>query len=172
MAIIKDRVALGRVSQPTTVEECRAERVFENLVEELEACPIKGVGLSAIQIGIQRRACIMKVNKADMLKMVNPAIVNTWETVTNTGEGCLSFPGVYVDTDRFAGCIVEWTDGETGEKRSGSFEGIEAICIQHEIDHMDGVVIYDRRYVAKPKVGRNDPCPCNSGVKFKKCCGK
>lgn len=172
MPIIKDRALLRQVSRPTTVEECKATSIFERLLSDLESSPISGVGLTAIQIGVPIRACIIKDNRGETWRMVNPEIIDKYDSMTNQGEGCLSLPGIFVDTDRYHGCGVKWTNYDTGKEVMGVFQGMESICVQHEVDHMDGVTIVERRYAGKPKVGRNDPCTCGSGKKWKKCCGK
>ena len=107
----------------------------------------------------------------------------------------MSYPKKGTPTKRYRDIIVQTAQSESGwyfsgvestNEARGSWEEktkkdeqenrlLEAICVQHEIDHLNGLTIHDRENKTKPmvsqkKVGRNDPCPCGSGKKFKKCC--
>jgi peptide deformylase len=106
------------------------------------------------------------------LDLINSVIIEKEDPMVFRGEGCLSFPNIYKDTRRFNQITIE-NYNLLGYKETLVFEGFEAVAIQHEIDHMDGIVFLDRLQqplVAGNKVGRNDLCPCGSGKKFKKCC--
>lgn len=128
---------------------------------------VGGVGLAAIQIGIPKRVAIVRL-PGTSVDLWNPKIVEVYGEQVLFPEGCLSLPGLCKTVARRKGVIVKNGDG-----RTLSFEGFDAIVVQHEIDHMNGVVIVDREYRAV-QVGRNDPCPCGAEkdgkfVKFKKC---
>ena len=150
-----------------------------------------GIGLAANQIGID--AAVAVVNVREPIILINPEIVSK-ETEISYYEGCLSFPGKGCHTKRyetvevktaqeegtliFSGCDI----GESGkgtweeDKRQSDRElrTLEAVCVQHEIDHLNGMRILDREVVTtirvEKKIGRNAPCPCGSGKKYKKCC--
>lgn len=169
MAIVTDLKILRKKSLATTVSACRDGNMFENLERELELSVVPGVGLSAIQIGAPIRACVIKSSKGEILRMVNPVISEMSVPTVVDGEGCLSLPGVHVRTSRFNQCLVEWTNYDSGVDICRYFYALDAFCIQHEVDHMDGIIMTDRKM---GKLGRNDLCNCGSGKKYKKCCGK
>ena len=151
-----------------------------------------GIGLAANQVGID--ASVAVVNVREPLVLINPKIVKK-ENEVDYYEGCLSYPGKGVRTRRYETVEVKteqvegswiFTGVETGETGTGSWEDknkakndrdlrlLEAVCVQHEVDHLNGLVCMDRKidttYRAAKKVGRNDQCPCGSGKKYKKCC--
>ena len=143
-----------------------------------------GAGLAAIQIGIPKRLFVYKeymykpLEGIDTMKtrdsmqcyiqsIINPKIVNAYDPFIFGGESCLSFPGKFISTKRFREVMV--TDNEHPGGRV--FEHILSIIMQHEIGHFDGKVLFDYEYKSNP-IGRNDKCPCNSGRKYKHCCGK
>lgn len=147
-------------------------RLIPLLERELSNSRIKGVGLSAIQIGYPVRLAIIRTTKTS-LNLINPSIIEEEDPMVFRGEGCLSFPNIYKDTRRFQQITIE-NYNLLGEKETFVFEGFEAVAIQHEIDHMNGLVFLDRLQrpmLAGNKIGRNDPCYCGSGKKYKKCCG-
>ena len=151
-----------------------------------------GIGLAANQVGIDAQVAV--VNVIEPLVLINPKIIHK-EFPIDYFEGCLSYPKKGTPTKRYRDIIVQTAQSESGwyfsgvestNEARGSWEEktkkdeqenrlLEAICVQHEIDHLNGLTIHDRENKTKPmvsqkKVGRNDPCPCGSGKKFKKCC--
>jgi peptide deformylase len=150
-----------------------------------------GIGLAANQVGID--AAVAVVNVTTPYILINPEIVEAWDEIPFY-EGCLSYPGKGVHTKRYESVRIktEQIEGEwifsgvdRGESGKGSWEDdevendrelrtLEAVCIQHEIDHLNGIRCLDKavdttiRVEKKP--GRNEPCHCGSGKKFKKCC--
>ena len=151
-----------------------------------------GIGLAANQVGIDAQVAV--VNVIEPLVLINPKIIHQ-EFPIDYFEGCLSYPKKGTPTKRYRDIIVQTAQSESGwyfsgvestNEARGSWEEktkkdeqenrlLEAICVQHEIDHLNGITIHDRENKTKPmvsqkKVGRNDPCPCGSGKKFKKCC--
>ncbi len=96
--------------------------------------------------------------------LINPEVEDMDDEFVNPNEGCLSFPGKKVSTRRFREITIKNFDGRK------MFTGLEAIITQHEIDHLNGLTIFDRTTNPFPKTGRNEPCPCKSGKKYKKCC--
>lgn len=100
-----------------------------------------GVGLAANQIGADDRVCVIKVDKP--LILVNPMIVNKFKKISFQ-EGCLSFPGDSVITERYAN--IQVTADNYSEPLYFSEENIlETVCVQHEIDHLDGILMHDRK---------------------------
>ncbi len=152
-----------------------------------------GIGLAANQVGIDAQVAV--VNVREPLVLINPKIKEQWDEI-DYYEGCLSYPKRGLHTKRYKNIIIkteqeesEWyfSGVETGKEGKGSWEKeqsdkqdqeqrlLEAICVQHEIDHLNGITIHDRENKPKPivkikSVGRNEPCPCGSGKKYKKCC--
>ena len=169
--IITNIDQLRRGSIACAPGETKAKEVFEKLDEALTQSIVPGVGLAAIQIGIPLRACIIKYKDLN-LKMENPVILEKYDPFIFPQEGCLSLPNIHVDTERYREIFVEWIDPDTGKDREATFLNEEACIVLHETDHMDGVLILDRKKKKQEKIGRNDPCSCNSGRKYKKCCGR
>jgi peptide deformylase len=150
-----------------------------------------GIGLAANQIGID--AAVAVVNVREPIILINPKIVSR-ETEIPYYEGCLSFPDkgchtiryetVEVKTEQIEGSWI-FSGVDTGDTGKGSWEDdqskqdrelrtLEAVCVQHEIDHLNGMRILDREVDTtirvEKKPGRNEPCHCGSGKKYKKCC--
>ena len=112
----------------------------------------KGIGLAAPQVGILKRLvvvdCSDKNNIKKPIKLINPEIVKSSSEITEFEEGCLSLPTQYAKVKRPAEIIVKFQNIE-GTFCQESFSGIEATCIQHEIDHLDGKLFVD--HVSKLK---------------------
>ena len=134
-----------------------------------------GIGLAANQVGID--ASVAVVNVKEPIVLINPKIVRK-EEETRYYEGCLSFPKKGCHTKRYKIVEVE-TDNIESNMTFGAgdtdLDLLESVCVQHEIDHLKGMRILDRAMELtirrdKPKIGRNEPCPCGSEKKYKKCC--
>jgi peptide deformylase len=103
-----------------------------------------GVGLAAPQLGLSQRLLVYRVGPdAPLIALVNPRVEWASEDLETLDEGCLSIPGIVVDVDRPVHVRVRAQD-EEGEERLVEASGLEARVIQHEIDHLDGVLILDR----------------------------
>ena len=104
-----------------------------------------GVGLAAPQVGIMKRVIVMdciKDGPPEPMTLINPRIVWASEDVNIYEEGCLSIPEQYADVKRPASVTVEWMDLE-GATQERTFTGLWATCVQHEIDHLDGILFID-----------------------------
>lgn len=103
-----------------------------------------GVGLAAPQIGQSIRMVVIDVteDKTNLLTMINPVITATNDELALGEEGCLSLPGIYEKVKRHTQVTVEYTD-LNNQRQSLEADGLLAICIQHELDHLDGVVFVD-----------------------------
>jgi peptide deformylase len=128
-----------------------------------------GVGIAAVQIGEPIQAAWFRVmtrtTKFEHL-LFNPEVVEESGFLRFNGEGCLSIPDMRMTTERFKRITVKNGDGEII-----TAEDMNAVVLQHEIDHMHGVLCTDRCVMSnKMKPGRNDLCPCGSNKKYKKCC--
>ena len=151
-----------------------------------------GIGLAANQVGIDAQVAV--VNVREPLVLINPQYEELGNEIQYY-EGCLSFQGKGVNTKRYDSVVIKteqdessWyfsgashpTDGQTGwekqqrNKNDQELRLLETVCVQHEIDHLNGVTIMDRQVIntitTENKIGRNDPCFCGSGKKYKKCC--
>ncbi|GAA4650466.1 peptide deformylase [Kistimonas scapharcae] len=110
----------------------------------------KGVGLAATQVNVQKRIFVMDLSedKSDPMVFINPEITPLTDEVTEYGEGCLSVPGFYESLDRPAKVRVKALD-RNGEPFEVECEGLMAVCVQHETDHLDGKLFVD--YLSKLK---------------------
>ncbi|MGR3805286.1 peptide deformylase [Marinibacterium profundimaris] len=106
-----------------------------------------GRGLAAPQVGVAKRLFVMdltwKAGPRSPVVMINPQIIDSAPTLQSTPEGCLSIPGLLVDVERPEAVIMAWTD-RSGLLREEEFTGFGAVCVQHELDHLDGIVTFDR----------------------------
>jgi peptide deformylase len=135
-----------------SVKEVRSEerQLMDDMLETMYAA--NGIGLAAIQIGIPKRIIVMDLskdeNKKKPLYFVNPVIKNKDILKATYEEGCLSVPNQFAEIDRPKKCEVEYLD-YNGEKKILKAEGLLAICIQHEMDHLEGILFID--YLSKLK---------------------
>lgn len=134
-----------------------------------------GIGLAAPQIGIAKNIAIIRLDKSrgPNFNLVNCKIDKGFDPALFKQEGCLSFPGRVEDTTRFQEVYIT---NNLVYPYSFVATGLISVVCQHEIDHLTSTLFMDRAVpkivpVKKNKVGPNDPCICNSGKKYKKCCG-
>ena len=103
-----------------------------------------GIGLAATQVGVMHRVLVYRVeSEAAVAALVNPVLEWASDEREPMEEGCLSLPGVLVEVDRPVHVRVRAQD-ERGEGLVIEASGLEARVIQHEMDHLDGVLILDR----------------------------
>ena len=111
-----------------------------------------GIGLAAIQVGVPKRIIVMDISKNSEKKnpmyFVNPIIRNKNSNFSTYEEGCLSVPDQFAEIERPSECEVEYLD-YNGEKKNINASGLLATCIQHEIDHLNGITILS--YISKLK---------------------
>lgn len=136
-------------------KKCREVEVIDDKVKELAQDMLEtmykndGIGLAACQVGILKRivvydvAYIQEDGKREGHILINPKITSRSKSMIEVEEGCLSFPDVYDSVIRHEKVTVEYTDLD-GKKRKINAKDIEAVCLQHEIDHLDGIVFLDR----------------------------
>ena len=127
------------------------ERVLmDDMLETMYDAP--GIGLAAIQIGVAKRIIVMDVSRDEDKKepryFVNPVIKNKNEEKAKYEEGCLSVPDQFAEIERPNTCEVEYLDYE-GKKQLLKADGLLATCIQHEMDHLEGILFID--YLSKLK---------------------
>ena len=126
------------------------QTLMDDMLETMYAAP--GIGLAAIQVGAPKRVIVLDLAKKDSPKnpmyFVNPEIIEKSKTNSTYEEGCLSVPGQFAEIDRPDKCHIKYLDyhGQPQEIRA---EGMLATCIQHEIDHLEGILFID--YLSKLK---------------------
>lgn len=135
---------LAKASKPIGGVDDSVRRLLDDMLETMYAAD--GIGLAAPQIGVLKRAIVVDVSrKGDEmkpLKMVDPEIVDASDEDIDYEEGCLSVPEHYAEVTRPARVTVRYID-EQGEIRELKAEGVLSVCIQHEIDHLDGILFID-----------------------------
>ena len=125
-------------------DELRA--LLDDMLETMYDAP--GIGLAANQIGSLHRVLVIDCGSRDdeetprPIKIINPEITGVSEELSSYEEGCLSIPEQFAEVDRPAVVRVKYLD-ENGQKHERLFEGLEATCVQHEIDHLDGILFVD-----------------------------
>jgi peptide deformylase len=141
---------LRQISKPVDKVGDEERLLMDDMLETMYAA--NGIGLAAIQIGIPKRIIVMDIckeeNKKEPRYFVNPIIKNKDILKSTYEEGCLSVPNQFAEVDRPKKCDIEYLD-YNGEKKILKAEGLLATCIQHEIDHLEGVLFID--YLSKLK---------------------
>lgn len=140
-------------SEPIAAVDDTVRQLADDMLETMYDAP--GIGLAAIQIGIPKRMLVLDIAREDEprnpLVVINPEIVFASEEHSVYQEGCLSIPEYYEDVERPARIGVKFLDRE-GAEREIEAEGLLATCLQHEIDHLNGVLFID--YLSKLKRDR------------------
>tara|TARA_Y100000590_G_scaffold414995_1_gene512359 strand:- start:209 stop:727 length:519 start_codon:yes stop_codon:yes gene_type:complete len=141
---------LRQVSQPVKNVGKDEQKLMDDMLDTMYAAD--GIGLAAIQIGVPKRIIVMDIgwNKGEKKPMyfVNPVIKNKDNNKSTYEEGCLSVPNQFAEIERPKNCEVEYLD-YNGEKKLLKAEGLLATCIQHEMDHLEGILFID--YLSKLK---------------------
>jgi peptide deformylase len=121
---------------------------------------LNGLGLSANQVGLSHSMCVINhIEEGKIYCLINPIIIEKSNTMHSFNEGCLSFPGLFLKVERPSWVFVEFQAGN-GEILRKKFEGVYATCVQHELDHLNGIVYTDlvspiKLEIAKQKVNSN-----------------
>lgn len=121
----------------------------------------KGLGLSACQVGLNYKLFVMGESHKTSMMVINPEIIEVSEETVNEFEGCLSFPGIFVNISRPVSVSARWLD-ENFESHEGTIEGYGARCFLHEYEHLNGVVYkskvsrlkWDRAFKKKGKIDK------------------
>jgi peptide deformylase len=111
-----------------------------SMVETLKE--LGGIGLSANQVGLRHRICVINMGD-EIWTMFNPVIVDHGMTPSRYSEGCLSYPGLYLKVPRYDHIKVRF-QATYGQDIEQEFDGLTAVCVQHEIDHLNGIMYTDR----------------------------
>ena len=141
---------LRQISKPVKSVGIEERRLMDDMLDTMYAAP--GIGLAAIQIGVPKRIIVMDISRDEDKKepryFVNPIIKNKNNETSKYEEGCLSVPDQFAEIERPNECEVEYLD-YNGKKKLLKADGLLATCIQHEIDHLEGVLFID--YLSKLK---------------------
>jgi peptide deformylase len=145
LTVDADIAVLKQVSQPVAKVDDDLRALMDDMLETMYEAP--GIGLAAIQVGVARRVIVMDISRGEDAPrepryFVNPEILWTSEETAPYEEGCLSVPEIYDEVERPARVRLRYLNyqGETVEEEA---EGLYAVCIQHEIDHLNGVLFID-----------------------------
>ncbi len=141
---------LRQISKPVEKVGKEEQNIMNDMLETMYNA--NGIGLAAIQIGLPLRIIVMDISKNEKEKnpmyFVNPVVKNKNIELSTYEEGCLSVPNQFAEIDRPSKCEVEYLDYH-GEKKILKAEGLLATCIQHEMDHLEGILFID--YLSKLK---------------------
>jgi len=142
--IIAPDPRLKQISAPVDRVDDDLRALMDDMLETMYAAP--GIGLAAIQIGVPKRVIVMDLARDDEPPepryFVNPEIVSKADELATYEEGCLSVPEFYEEVERPTECTVRFLDYQ-GELRELACEGMPATCIQHEMDHLEGILFVD-----------------------------
>ncbi len=188
-----DNPIINKKLKEVSVEEglAIAEELFQILNERGD-----GIGLAANQVGIDAQVAV--VNVTEPLVLINPKYIKKENEIVY-GEGCLSYPGHAIRTKRYRDVVIQTAQSESGwyfsgaeipadesrgsweverKKKDSELRLLESVCVQHEIDHLNGITIYDREIKLEPtksekKIGRNNLVTIRKGdavkvLKYKK----
>ena len=148
--IIEPDTILRKKSDPLEKVDNELRKLMDDMLETMHAAP--GIGLAAVQIGVLKRIVVIDIPKEKEKKkpifLINPEIVYKSKKTSIYEEGCLSLPGYFAEIERPAECQIEYLD-YNGKKKEMKVDGLLATCIQHEVDHLNGVLFID--YLSKLK---------------------
>lgn len=140
-------------STPVQAVDDGLRGLLDDMVETMRAAP--GIGLSAVQVGVPIRAIVAEVRggdhdpgKPEAKFLVNPEIIQSSDQVVDLEEGCLSLPDQFEEIERPARVTVRFLDYH-GKPQEERFDGVMARCIQHEMDHLEGVLFVDHLSAVK-----------------------
>ncbi|CAN7144126.1 MAG: peptide deformylase [Rhizobium sp.] len=135
---------LRQVSKPIERVDADFQRLADDMLETMYDAP--GIGLAAIQIGVPRRMLVIDISREgeekQPLVFVNPEVVASSDERSVYEEGCLSIPDYYAEVERPATVKVKYLDRD-GKEQTVEADGLLATCLQHEIDHLNGVLFID-----------------------------
>ena len=141
---------LRKKCEPLEKVDSETKKLMDDMLETMYAAP--GIGLAAVQVGILKRLVVIDISKEEEKKkpifLINPQIIHQSEKTSVYEEGCLSLPGQFAEIERPAECSIKYIDYDGKEKELKS-DGLLATCIQHEVDHLNGILFID--YLSKLK---------------------
>jgi peptide deformylase len=135
---------LKAVSEPVARVDDEVKKLADDLLETMYAAD--GIGLAAVQVGVPKRMLVMDIaqqqGKREPMVFINPKIVWASDDMATFEEGCLSVPEIWDDVERPAKIRAEYLDRD-GKPQTLEADGLLACCLQHEMDHLDGVLFLD-----------------------------
>ena len=148
--LIEPDPILRKKCEPVSIVDNKLRTLMNDMVQTMYNAP--GIGLAAIQVGILKRVVVIDLTKEGEEKnpfyFVNPEIISTSKNKSKYDEGCLSIPGQFAEIERPSECNLKYLDYD-GNKKELKATGLLATCIQHEIDHLNGILFID--YLSKLK---------------------
>ncbi len=141
---------LRKKCEPLEKVDSETKKLMDDMLETMYAAP--GIGLAAIQVGILKRLVVLDISKGEEEKtpmfLINPKIIHQSKKTSIYEEGCLSLPGQFAEIERPAECILKYID-YNGKEKELKADGLLATCVQHEVDHLNGILFID--YLSKLK---------------------
>ena len=135
---------LRKKALPVELLNNKIQHLIRDMAETMYAAP--GMGLAAVQVGAAERVIVVDSSRQDeqpqLLQLINPELVWASDELATYEEGCLSLPEFYAEMTRPAAVEIRYLDLE-GENRTRKTEGVQATCVQHEMDHLDGILFVD-----------------------------
>jgi peptide deformylase len=141
---------LREISAPVEAVTDELRALIDDMFETMYAAP--GIGLAAIQVGVPKRLLVIDLQEPeeeeggepvrDPLVFINPEILETSDTLQVYSEGCLSVPDMYAEVERPDRIRARWLDRD-GKQHEKELDGLLAICLQHEMDHLEGILFID-----------------------------
>ena len=148
--LIEPDPILRKKCEPLDKVDDSVRKLMNDMLETMYAAP--GIGLAAVQIGILKKLVVIDVSKEEEKKnplfLINPEIVYKSNQTSVYEEGCLSLPGQFAEIERPSECTLNYIDYD-GKKKELKAKGLLATCIQHEVDHLNGILFID--YLSKLK---------------------
>jgi len=134
---------LHKVAKPVTAVDARIQQLVKDMAQTMYDAP--GIGLAATQVDVHERVIVIDLSdeQNDLRVLINPEIVWASDEIQTFDEGCLSVPGIYDEVKRAAEIKVHALD-QNGQAQTIEADGLLAVCIQHEIDHLNGKVFVER----------------------------
>ena len=140
---------LRQISTPVEAVTDEIRTLIDDMFQTMYAAP--GIGLAAIQVGVPKRLLVIDLQEPeeeggepvrDPLVFINPEIIEASETLQTYSEGCLSVPDLYAEVERPDRIRARWLDRD-GKPHEEEIDGLLAICLQHEMDHLEGILFID-----------------------------
>ena len=148
--VIEPDPILRKKSERLEKVDSNIKKLMDDMLETMYGAP--GIGLAAVQVGILKRLVVIDISKDNEKKnplfLINPELTFKSKNISSYEEGCLSLPGQFAEVERPAECHLNYIDYHGKEKKLKA-DGLLATCIQHEIDHLNGILFID--YLSKLK---------------------
>ena len=148
--IIEPDTILRKKSEPLEKVDNELRELMDDMLKTMYSAP--GIGLAAVQVGVLKRCIVIDISKDKEKKsplfLINPEIISKSNNTSTHEEGCLSLPGYFAEIERPAECQIEYID-YNGKKKEMKMSGLLATCVQHEVDHLNGILFID--YLSKLK---------------------